>query len=61
MPIEKKSFLKPLLEVIILLSTINSIQLGLILDGLLYNFARSLKSNSTPVYGEAYKPTSLQT
>jgi len=40
MPTEEKSFLEPLLEVITLLSAINSIQLELILDGLLYSFAR---------------------
>ena len=45
MPTEKKSFLKPLLEVITLLFTVNSIQLELILDGLLYSFIRFSKAN----------------
>ena len=45
MPIEEESFLKPLLEVITLLSTVNSIQLELILDRSLYSFARFFKTN----------------
>ena len=45
MPIEKKSFLEPLLEVITFLSTFNSIRLGLILDGLLYSFIKFFKTN----------------
>jgi len=45
MPIEEKFFLKPLLKVITLLSAINSIQLELILDGLLRSFARFSRTN----------------
>ena len=45
MPIEEKSFLEPLLEAITLLSTVNFIQLELILDGLLYNFTRFSRIN----------------
>ena len=45
MPIEKKSFLKPLLEVITFLSTINFIQLESILNGLLYSFIKFSKTN----------------
>ena len=44
-PIKKKSFLEPLLEAITFLFTINSIQLELILNRLLYNFARFFKIN----------------
>ena len=45
MPIEEKSFLEPLLEAITLLSTVNSIQLKSILDGLLYSFIKFSKIN----------------
>jgi len=45
MPIEEKSFLKPLLEAITLLSTVNSIQLELILDRLLRSFIRFSRIN----------------
>ena len=45
MPIEEKFFLKPLLEAMPFLSTVNSIQLELILDGLLRNFARFSRTN----------------
>jgi len=45
MPIEEKSFLEPLLEAITLPSAVNSIQLELILDGLLHNFARFFGTN----------------
>ena len=45
MPIEEKSFLKPLLKAITLLSTINSIWLELILDKLLYSFIRFSRTN----------------
>jgi len=45
MPIEEKSFLELLLEVITLLSAVNSIQLELILDGLLRSFIRFSKTN----------------
>ena len=45
MPIEKKSFLEPLLEIITFLFTINSIQLELILNGLLYSFTKFFKIN----------------
>ena len=45
MPIEEKSFLKPLLEAITFLSTVNSIQLKSILDGLLYSFTKFFKTN----------------
>ena len=45
MPIKEKSFLKPLLEVITLLFIINSIQLELILDRLLYSFTKFFKIN----------------
>ena len=45
MPIEEKSFLELLLKVITFPSTINFIQLGLILDGLLYSFTKFFKIN----------------
>ena len=45
MPTKKKSFLEPLLEAITLLSAINFIQLELILNRLLYSFARFFKTN----------------